>query len=64
MVAHVVRAWRAFLWYAKALMGESDYARYVDHLQRHHPGSPVPTVKEYWRDRYRRESREPGARCC
>ena len=64
MVAIITRAWRSFVWYVKALMGESDYEVYVEHLRRHHPGAAIPTVSEYWRDRYRRESENPSARCC
>jgi uncharacterized short protein YbdD (DUF466 family) len=60
----VRRAGRALDWYVKALLGESDYQRYIDHLACHHPEAPVPTVKQYWRERHARESRQPGARCC
>jgi uncharacterized short protein YbdD (DUF466 family) len=64
MLTTAKRAWRAFAWYLTALLGESDYERYVNHLALHHPGEPVPTVKQYWLERYARESRQPGARCC
>jgi uncharacterized short protein YbdD (DUF466 family) len=45
-------------------MGDNAYARYVDHLARRHPGCPVPTEKEYWRERYSAMDADPGARCC
>jgi len=64
MTTLILRAWRACSWYIKALMGESDYDTYVGHLRRHHPGAEIPTVAAYWRDRYRRESNNPGSRCC
>jgi len=64
MADRLRQAWRAFVWYVKAVMGDSDYERYVEHLAVHHPEGPVPTVKEYWRERYRRESCEPVSRCC
>jgi uncharacterized short protein YbdD (DUF466 family) len=60
----VRRAWRALAWYVSGVMGESDYARYVAHLRRHHPGTLVPTVEEYWRERYAEQDANPGARCC
>jgi len=64
MFVVIARAWRAFVWYVKSVMGESDYEVYVAHLRRHHPGDPIPTVREYWRDRYRHEGENPGSRCC
>ena len=67
----IASAWRtvrrgldAFVWYVKSVLGENDYQRYAEHLARHHPGTPVPTVKQYWRDRYDEESRHPQDRCC
>jgi uncharacterized short protein YbdD (DUF466 family) len=51
-------------WWFSSVMGDNAYARYVDHLTRQHPGSPVPTEKQYWRDRYAAMDRNPGARCC
>jgi uncharacterized short protein YbdD (DUF466 family) len=64
IVGRASRAWRAVVWYAQSVLGEHDYDAYVAHLRRHHPDQPVPTVREYWRERYARESREPAARCC
>jgi uncharacterized short protein YbdD (DUF466 family) len=42
-------------------MGDTHYQRYVEHRQRTHPGEPVLSERNYWRERYRAE---PGARCC
>ncbi|QAY64886.1 YbdD/YjiX family protein [Xylanimonas allomyrinae] len=58
------RGWRGVAWYVTGVLGESDYARYVAHLRRRHPGSRVPSVSEYWRARYAEQDRNPGARCC
>lgn len=58
------RAWGALTWYVKGVLGESDYQRYVEHLRRAHPGDPVPTVGDYWRERYAEQDVNPGARCC
>jgi uncharacterized short protein YbdD (DUF466 family) len=51
-------------WWFASVMGDNAYRRYVDHLARHHPDDPVPTEKQYWRDRYAAMDSNPGARCC
>ncbi len=51
-------------WWFSSVMGDNAYARYCDHLARRHPGEPVPTEKQYWRDRYAAMDANPGARCC
>ncbi|MDR7329187.1 uncharacterized short protein YbdD (DUF466 family) [Corynebacterium guangdongense] len=51
-------------WYVGELMGDHAYARYVEHLRRHHPDAEVPTEREYWRARYAEQDANPGARCC
>ena len=63
-LAVVRRGWRALAWYVTGVLGESDYARYVAHRRRVHPDAEVPTVREYWRDRYAQEDATPAARCC
>lgn len=60
----VIRAWRAFLWYVRSVLGEADYDVYVTHLRTHHPDQPIPSVKQYWRERYKLEAEHPSARCC
>lgn len=50
-------------WYS-AINGGQDYQRYVEHLRRNHPDCPVPTEKQYWRDRYDEAERNPTTRCC
>ena len=60
----VLTAARGVRWWVSSVMGDNAYARYIDHLSRHHPGSPVPTEREYWRDKYREAELHPGARCC
>ncbi|MFE7509484.1 YbdD/YjiX family protein [Promicromonospora sp. NPDC057488] len=60
----VRRGWRALTWYVTGVLGESDYQRYVAHLRRVHPDAAVPTVREFWRDRYAAQDANPGARCC
>lgn len=60
----VINAVRSVRWYVGELMGDFDYAHYVEHLQRHHPQATVPTEREYWKARYAEQDRNPGARCC
>jgi uncharacterized short protein YbdD (DUF466 family) len=48
-------------WYSGTLMGDAHYRRYVEYRRRAHPGEPVLSERNYWRERYRAE---PGARCC
>lgn len=62
--AALARAGRAIRWYMSSLMGDSAYATYVAHQRRHHPDAPVPTEREFWRQRMDDQDRNPGARCC
>ncbi|WP_447949170.1 YbdD/YjiX family protein [Microbacterium aurum] len=62
--AHLTRAARGIRWYMTSLMGDSAYATYVAHQARHHPGAPVPTEREFWRQRMDDQDHNPGARCC
>ncbi len=55
---------RGLRWWIAEVMGDNSYAHYLDHLARRHPGSPVPTEKDYWRERYGAMDANPGARCC
>lgn len=48
----------------RGVMGADAYDRYLAHHQRHHPGEPVMTVREFWRDKADEQDRNPGARCC
>ncbi|HEY8717466.1 YbdD/YjiX family protein [Pengzhenrongella sp.] len=61
-VRAVARAWRGVHWYVTTLLGDHDYARYVEHLARVHPGAEPETVREYWRARH--EGAATQARCC
>jgi uncharacterized short protein YbdD (DUF466 family) len=55
---------RGLLWWITSVMGDKDYERYVAHMQRVHPGEPVPSERQFWRDRYADADTNPGARCC
>jgi uncharacterized short protein YbdD (DUF466 family) len=52
------------VWYLDSVLGGRDYARYVQHLRRNHPELPIPTERDYWRDRHAAADRNPANRCC
>ncbi|MFC8531639.1 YbdD/YjiX family protein [Nocardia sp. NPDC057227] len=58
------RAFGGVLWWFDGVLGGQDYQRYVAHLRRVHPDRPVPSEREYWRERHAEAERNPGARCC
>ncbi|WP_067572334.1 YbdD/YjiX family protein [Nocardia acidivorans] len=60
----VVRAVRAVIWWFNAVLGGNDYQRYVEHLRLQHPDAPVPSERDYWRDRHDAAARNPANRCC
>ncbi|MGN5238259.1 YbdD/YjiX family protein [Rhodococcus sp. SJ-3] len=60
MITAVRRVW----WWVGALMGDHDYARYVELQRRLNSGDPVMTEREYWRQRHAASEADPGARCC
>ena len=55
---------RAVLWYLRELTDESAYERYVEHVRTHHPGRPVPSRREFERQRLDAKDANPGVRCC
>jgi uncharacterized short protein YbdD (DUF466 family) len=55
---------RQIRWYCGTLMGDTHYARYVEHRRRMHPDEPVLTEREYWKMRHAAAGANPGARCC
>ncbi|MBF6174422.1 YbdD/YjiX family protein [Nocardia blacklockiae] len=63
-VRAVLRGVRAVARYMNSVLGGEDYARYVEHLRRKHPDRPVPSEREYWRERHDAAARNPGTRCC
>jgi uncharacterized short protein YbdD (DUF466 family) len=52
---------RGISWYWGTLMGDTHYHCYLEYRRRAHPGEPVLSERNYWRERCRAE---PGARCC
>ena len=51
-------------WYWRGVTGADAYERYVDHLRRTHPGAPTPTERDFWRQKYADQERNPTSRCC
>ncbi|WP_259179364.1 YbdD/YjiX family protein [Mycetocola sp. BIGb0189] len=47
-----------------SMMGEDAYRVFVTHQRLNHPGRPVPSARDFWRDHYARQDTNPGARCC
>lgn len=58
------RALDAVRWYVGGVMGDSLYAYYQRHMSARHPGEPVLTEGDYWRERHAAADRNPGSRCC
>lgn len=60
----LVRGAAAVRWYTTTLLGDRDYARYVEHHARAHPGTEPVSEREYWRARHAEQDARPAARCC
>jgi uncharacterized short protein YbdD (DUF466 family) len=60
----LMTAARGVRWWISSVMGDNAYARYVEHLANNHPDDPVPSEREYWRERHAAADANPGARCC
>jgi uncharacterized short protein YbdD (DUF466 family) len=52
------------VWYLREVAGENDYARYLEHRRREHPGEPVLERREFERRRMDERERTPRSRCC
>lgn len=60
----VMKIFKDARWYVGQLMGDHDYQKYCNHLRIHHPNQPIPTEREYWRNRHAAADANPQARCC
>jgi uncharacterized short protein YbdD (DUF466 family) len=49
---------------ARLCCGVPDYDVYVNHLRQHHPERPVPSYKEFFRERQEARYKGGGGRCC
>ncbi len=50
--------------YARGVLGEDAYEKYLAYHQRVHEDAVPMTVKEFWRDKTDREGSNPQGRCC
>lgn len=63
-VARVRSGLAGLRWFFGGVTGADAYERYVGHLRRTHPEQPVPSRRDFWRERYEEQERRPGVRCC
>lgn len=49
---------------AHLAVGLPDYQGYVAHRRAHHPGEPVMSYAEFFRERQASRYRRGGSRCC
>lgn len=63
-MASLAGSLRAVRWYWNGMTGADAYERYVAHLRREHPDAEVPSVRDFWREKYEQQERNPTSRCC
>jgi uncharacterized short protein YbdD (DUF466 family) len=51
-------------WAIRRVIGAPDYAAYVAHVRRVHPGTTPLTQTAFVRDMLARRHERPGSRCC
>ena len=54
---------RGVAWFLRGVVREDAYEKYLQHTATH-PGAPVMTEREFWRDLTDRQDRQPQGRCC
>ncbi|HEV2620657.1 MAG TPA: YbdD/YjiX family protein [Frateuria sp.] len=57
-------AWSRAVQTARLCCGVPDYDAYLRHLREHHPGRPVPSYAEFFRERQSARYKGTGGRCC
>ena len=50
--------------FLRRIAGMPDYAAHLEHLRRSHPGSPVPTEREFYEEFVRTRYEDGPTRCC
>jgi uncharacterized short protein YbdD (DUF466 family) len=48
----------------RRIAGMPDYAAHLEHLHRFHPGSPVPSEREFYEEFVRSRYEDGPTRCC
>jgi uncharacterized short protein YbdD (DUF466 family) len=52
------------MWFFRGVTGADAYERYCAHLAAHHPEAPVPDERQFWKDKWAEQERNPKTRCC
>ncbi len=60
----ILGLWRRAVQTARLCCGIPDYDVYVAHLKSHHPERPIPSYREFFRERQEARYRGTGGRCC
>lgn len=50
--------------FLRRLAGMPDYPAYLDHLRRHHPGTPPPSERQFYEDYLKGRYGDGPTRCC
>jgi uncharacterized short protein YbdD (DUF466 family) len=58
------RGWSQIGSLIRRIAGMPDYAAHLEHLHRSHPGSPVPTEREFYEEFVRSRYEDGPTRCC
>jgi uncharacterized short protein YbdD (DUF466 family) len=48
----------------RRIAGMPDYAAYVEHVRRRHPGRPVPSQREFYEEYVKQRYEGGPTRCC
>lgn len=54
----------SFLSFLRQLTGMPDYPAYLEHLRRHHPGTPAPSERQFYEDYLKGRYGDGPTRCC
>jgi uncharacterized short protein YbdD (DUF466 family) len=57
-------AFRPLLSFLRQLAGMPDYGAHVEHLQRYHPQTPIPSERQFYHDFVRARYQDGPTRCC
>lgn len=64
VTSRVRAAARTLRWYVRGVTGADAYERYCEHLTRTHPDELLPSERDFWREKYADQERNPKTRCC
>lgn len=64
MRIELTAALRRGLQAVRRVAGMPDYAAYVEHRSRHHPGEPVATEREFYAEHVTARYTDSPTRCC